>query len=391
MNIVLPLYFPTALFRSSRSSPMLPRLRLVGKANRKNYRKLCKSREFYKNRPQKGRFSAVKRAKKQKADAFCRCSYRLKSLLIFLGVLLLPTTVWATDAIKLRAQVVVDRPVIKLSDVFEGLGTLKDREIAMAPSPGKSVTYGVRVLTNLAKRYALAWKPQSFADKTVLTRAATHITPDMIRDVVFRKVKLAEKKGTKIEIQFDKRVVGLSLAASEEPIFDLTHFDYNRDTQRFRGKVVAQSAGRPIVQSIMGRVAVQRKVPVLAHHLASGDIIGDKDLQWVWMDERRLGEDTLVEISQVVGQELRREQSDGDPLRARDVIPPRLVKRGALVTLKVETPYLLVTTQGRALQDAALGETVRVTNTQSSRVIEGVVDRSGVVHVGTLRKIASVQ
>ncbi len=41
----------------------------------REYRKLCKSREFYKNRPQKGRFSAAKRAKKQKADAFCRCSY----------------------------------------------------------------------------------------------------------------------------------------------------------------------------------------------------------------------------------------------------------------------------------------------------------------------------
>ncbi len=44
---------------------------------RLDYRKLCKSREFYENRPQKGRFSAAKRAKKQKADAFCRCSYSL--------------------------------------------------------------------------------------------------------------------------------------------------------------------------------------------------------------------------------------------------------------------------------------------------------------------------
>ncbi|HBM90920.1 MAG TPA: hypothetical protein DD400_03465, partial [Rhodospirillaceae bacterium] len=62
-----------------------------------------------------------------------------------------------------------------------------------------------------------------------------------------------------------------------------------------------------------------------------------------------------------------------------------------LVTLKIETPYLLVTTQGRALQDAALGEVVRVTNTQSDRVIEGVVIRSGVVRVGMLRKMAFVQ
>ena len=315
----------------------------------------------------------------------------IKIGLVLLGVLFLPVTAWATEVVTLRAQVVVDRPVIRLSDVFEGLETSKDREIAIAPSPGKSVTYGLRVLTDLAKSYSLAWKPKSFADKTVLTRAATHITPDMIRDVVLRKVKLVEKKGTKINIQFDKRFTGLSLAASEEPVFDLTHFDYNSETQRFRARVVAQSGGQPIFHSIMGRVVVQRKVPVLAHHLATGEIIGDKDLQWVWINEKRLGEDTLVEASQVVGQELRCKQGEGDHLRARDVMPPRLVKRGSLVTLKIETPYLLVTTQGRALQDAALGEVVRVTNTQSDRVIEGVVIRSGVVRVGMLRKMAFVQ
>ena len=67
---------------------------------------------------------------------------------------------------------------------------------------------------------------------------------------------------------------------------------------------------------------------------------------------------------------------------------PRLVTRGSIVTMKIETPSLTVTAQGRALQDGKLGDTVRVTNTQSNRMIEGTVESDGTVKVATVRKVA---
>ena len=78
-------------------------------------------------------------------------------------------------------------------------------------------------------------------------------------------------------------------------------------------------------------------------------------------------------------------------MRARDVSAPRLVTRGSLVTIKVETPYMMVTAQGRALQDGAMGDTVRVTNTQSNRTIEGIVASAGVVRIQTAQKMAAAE
>jgi flagella basal body P-ring formation protein FlgA len=78
-------------------------------------------------------------------------------------------------------------------------------------------------------------------------------------------------------------------------------------------------------------------------------------------------------------------------LRASDVMPARLVTRGALVTLKIETPYMQLTAQGRALQDGAEGETVRVNNTQSNRMVEGTVTGPGVVLIHTAQKVALAQ
>jgi flagella basal body P-ring formation protein FlgA len=318
-----------------------------------------------------------------------------QSSLLFLGLsaaLLVPSFTLAAQDVKLRTQAVVDRQVIRLSDVFEGVETTLDREIAIAPAPGKSVTYDVRVLSNLSERYALGWRPQSLSDRTVLTRAATHITPDMIRDAVQGKIKLALKdKAGDPDIQFDNRILGLTLPGNESAVFDLASFDYDQETQRFRGDVVAQSNGQPVVQAVMGHVVMRRKLPVLAHHLAGGTVLSESDLRWVTIDEARLNEDVLVSTTQIVGRELARDTGEGERLRARDVMAPRLVRRGTLVTLKVETPFMLITTQGRAMQDGAKGEAVRVTNTQSNRVIEGTVIEPGVVRVGSLRRIASAE
>jgi len=70
---------------------------------------------------------------------------------------------------------------------------------------------------------------------------------------------------------------------------------------------------------------------------------------------------------------------------------PRLIKRGEIVTLKIMTPFMQITTKGRALQDGAHGESVRVTNTRSKKIIEGVVIESGVVRVGAIQQMASAK
>lgn len=298
----------------------------------------------------------------------------------------------AEALVTLRTTPEVRAAVIRLADVFDGVPKEIDCDIAIAPAPGKSVTYNVHVIAKLASRYNLDWKPQSIADKSVLTRAATWITPDMIRQAVTDKVRQPNAENSdSIEIDFDGKGVGVALPVESQAAFDLNGFTYDPQSRRFRSELIAQTGAGPVTQTVSGRVIVRREVPVLARRLEAGSVVGQSDLIWQKVPQERLTTDVLTDASQIIGREVRRIQPEGEVLRVHDLIPPRLVTRGSMVTMKVETPMLQITVQGRSLQDGAKGDVVRVTNLQSHRTVEGIVEASGVVRIGGARKVASAE
>jgi flagella basal body P-ring formation protein FlgA len=305
-----------------------------------------------------------------------------------------PPAADAPSGVALRSTMEIKGSTIKLSDVFSGVPDGIDRAIAIAPAPGKSVTYDLRILTRLAEQYRLDWQPQSVGDRAVLTRAATRITQDLIRPAVIANLTAPDapvKIDGKVEIAFDNKALEVDLPADKSPDFKLNNFDYDAQDRRFHADLVANAGNAPIVIPISGRVTVKRDVAIFAHKLEAGTIVNAGDLDWMTLTDDRITPDMITDASEAVGREVRRETPEGEPIHARDLSAPRLVKRGSLVTLKVETPLLLVTAQGRALQDGQAGEVVRVVNTQSNRVVEGTVASAGVVAVHTAQKVASVE
>jgi flagella basal body P-ring formation protein FlgA len=56
-----------------------------------------------------------------------------------------------------------------------------------------------------------------------------------------------------------------------------------------------------------------------------------------------------------------------------DLQMPVLVAKGKLVTLTLKNRHMLITAQGRALENGAKGDVIRVTNTRSRQTVQGVV------------------
>lgn len=169
----------------------------------------------------------------------------------------------------------------------------------------------------------------------------------------------------------------------------LDNFDYKSINKRFRTDLMVDGFAGPADLTITGHVVVHKNVPVLVKRLEAGTIIGSSDIDWLSVDEDRAA-GVVLDADKLIGRELQRDTDAGQPLREHDVIPPRLVVRGQLVMMKIETPFMTVTAQGRALQDGKLGDVVRVSNTQSNRMIEGTVESAGVVRIATTQKLASV-
>jgi flagella basal body P-ring formation protein FlgA len=307
-----------------------------------------------------------------------------------------PNPCFADTPITLRDTTEVRGMIVRLSDVFTGIPVDIDEPIAQAPAPGKQVTYDVSVLNRLADKYQLDWKPKSIADHIVITTASSRITKDMLHDAVVAKLKeIRDADGTHahggIEVMFDTRTSEVDLPTDHVPSYALNNFDYNPETKRFNADLVAQVPGGPTSFPVAGRVTFMRTIPVLARQLEGGTIISATDLDTTDIPEDRVNESVISDAHELIGHELRRDTESGEVLHTRDIIPPRCVVRGGIVILKIQTPFMLLTAQGKAMQDGAQGDVVRVTNTQSNRVVEGVVEGPGVVRIQTAQKLAEAQ
>lgn len=300
----------------------------------------------------------------------------------------------ADTPVTLRGETQVRRMTVKLSDVFDGVPINIDCDIAQAPAPGKQVTYDVTVLNRIAQKYRLGWEPQSNADHVVISTASTRITADTIREAVIKKIKenTSLPKNGAVDVSFDNHALQIDLPADRNADFTLNNFDYDTTSKHFRADLVADGSGGVFSVPVNGRITFKRSVPVLTHRLEAGTTIGAADVDWAVVPEDHVNVSVLTNVDEIVGRELRRDTDEGEVLHVHDVMQPRLVTRGSIITMKIETPMMLVATQGKSLQDGTQGDVIRVLNTQSNRMLEGTVTGPGTVTITTaIQKVATAQ
>lgn len=133
---------------------------------------------------------------------------------------------------------------------------------------------------------------------------------------------------------------------------------------------------------VPARVERYAEVVVVAGGLARGQVIGHADLRFERLDTATLTVGYFTTTATAIGQQARRALSPGQVLAPAHLSTPQLIERGQLVTLVAGRQGLNVRMSGEALASAAAGERVRVRNRSSNKIVEGVVDPSGLVIVG---------
>ncbi len=90
----------------------------------------------------------------------------------------------------------------------------------------------------------------------------------------------------------------------------------------------------------------------------------------------------LSRPQQAVGLEARRNLYAGRPILHHDVGPPAVVGRNDTIALVYRNGGLTITTDGRALDRAGVGDRLRVMSLSSRQTLSGVVHPDGFVIVG---------
>jgi flagella basal body P-ring formation protein FlgA len=125
------------------------------------------------------------------------------------------------------------------------------------------------------------------------------------------------------------------------------------------------------------RLEIVVPVVVLAAPAARGEALDAAALRLEPRNVAGLTSGYLTAQAEAEGKVLRRAVAPGTILNAALLERPTLIRRGERVRLRVGTASFSVGSEGEALADAAEGEHLRVRNTRSGRVVEGVVDGEG--------------
>ena len=141
-------------------------------------------------------------------------------------------------------------------------------------------------------------------------------------------------------------------------------------------------SGAPTLTAGAAKPGATRSAQALtyARNLMAGEIVGAADL--VWSSQAIAPADAPGDPDMVIGMAARRPLREGAAVQARDLTAPLVVKRDEMISVAFESGGISLILQGKALKDAAVGDSVQVLNPQSKKVIEAVVSAPGKAVVG---------
>lgn len=149
------------------------------------------------------------------------------------------------------------------------------------------------------------------------------------------------------------------------------HEDYRG---RYTADLVFYSGSRA-VQTVRVSADITVVAPVVSavRSIGRSDVIGPGDVTLSSRDISHMPDSVLHSTAAVIGQQAKRPIRSGTTLESDMIKPCPVVSRGEIVTVYIDRQQFSISTRGRALQDGAIGETIRVANLSSDKNVYGVV------------------
>jgi flagella basal body P-ring formation protein FlgA len=279
----------------------------------------------------------------------------------------------AASAVTLKQHSVVDSDTITLGDVFTGLSENNDKVLGLAPQPGQEMTLNAKTLLRIALALDLPWRPASTTDHVTLSRAASVVDRTMIESGLRTEI---DKQGVDghYKIVLPEATSKIVMSPDIAPNVEIKDFSMKPETGTFEAVAYAPSAANPVQKmKLTGQIQKMISVPVLREPMRPGVIIGARDLDFIDVKESDLRHDMITDTKDLIGMTPRRMASSGKPLNTLDVEAPQIIARGDLVTMLFQQAGMTLTASGKALENGAKGDTIRVVNTSSDKTIEGIV------------------
>ncbi len=304
---------------------------------------------------------------------------RILALRAFAAALAGPFALCPASAATLRPVTSLSAPVVRLADLFDGLGAAGSQVLGPGPAPGGRIVVESAQLAAIARQFGVDWRPGG-SERAVLERPGRLLPRE---DVLAALHAALAGVGAPDDADLDLPGYAAPLVPSEtEARAEVEQLDYDPASGRFNATLSISGEGMlTLRQRVAGTMHEMAEVLVPVRRLPAGTVIGPGDLQPARVRADQLRREVARAAGQAVGMQVRRHLSQGQPLALADLSRPAAVEKGAQVLLLLNAPGLTVAVQGRALEAGAISERIAVLNPASQAVVEGEVVGPGQVRV----------
>ncbi len=282
--------------------------------------------------------------------------------------------------LEMKQSVVVDAPVIRLGDLFNQPISGGDTPVAQAPKPGQTISLDYRFLSQLARAYRLDVSSHSTVDRVLVARKAQLIKSDMVIAAVVDAIAQRTQQQGNMDIAFDSGQLQFTLPTNVEATIGVQGLNFDPTTNRFVAVLVVPANGPTLIsQQVIGTAYVKTDVPVLKRLVSAGDTIQASDIEWISSRVDQLLPSTVTDSQQMVGRVAKRPLRPGQMLRLSDLSTEAAVQKNSLITIMVQSSQMNLSMRGKAMEDGAIGQSIRVMNTTSHKQLVGVVKDAATV------------
>jgi flagella basal body P-ring formation protein FlgA len=287
----------------------------------------------------------------------------------------------AAQGLSLRNNVMVDDDVVRLGDLFMESLSVGDTPIAQAPAPGQTIALDARFLRQLARAYHLDWQPDSKFEKVLVGRMSQRIDTTQIVASINDAIHERAGNDARLDLVLDGGDVEFTLPTNIAPTIGIRNLQYDPTSQRFAATLIVPADGPTVLQhQVAGSIFETIDIPVFNHAIGAGVTVQEADLQWISVRTDRLIGNVVTDSRQLVGMTTKRPLRTGQMLRGSDLVMTPAIRKNTLVTLALQSGQMNLTVTGRALEDAAIGQPIRVVNVNSKKELTGIVrDASTIV------------
>jgi len=166
----------------------------------------------------------------------------------------------------------------------------------------------------------------------------------------------------------------------------VTKIDFDSKSGEFSGYI---SANNNLPFEVAGHFTETVKLPALAHKFNKNEVIAKADITYIDIEASKLRDGFITSEDKLIGKAPLRPILKERPISANQIAEAQVVAKNKQLTMIYKNNSLTIKAEGIALEGGAVGQSVKIKNLVSNRVVIARIVDEGTVQVMATSELAS--